>query len=278
MLELAPRHKFGLPISLPLMPAAGVAGFGDAPREWLDVSLLGAFVTNPVSLRPRKAAHGPRISTHGRTVVLHTGWPNPGLKSVLRTHRRAWARLPVPVIVHLLATTPDEVAQASRRLADTSAVQGIELGLPPEVNWEEAITLLDAARESGLPILVQIPFEQVDDLAAPLAEAGADALVLFAPPRAVLPAASDEGHIKGRLYGESVYPLLLAALSKWARLPLPVIACGGISGPEEARTCLTLGAAAVQVDIILWQDPQRLAPIAAALQEATTTEEQPLAR
>ena len=56
MIELAPRHKYGLPIPVPLMPASGAFGFGGAYPELVDVSALGAIVTNPVSPRRRKAA------------------------------------------------------------------------------------------------------------------------------------------------------------------------------------------------------------------------------
>jgi dihydroorotate dehydrogenase (NAD+) catalytic subunit len=84
-IELAPHHKTGLPISSPLMPAAGVFGYGECYRDLIDDEALGALVTNPVSLRPRTAARAPRIAVHGETFVVHTGLPNPGLKRVRRT-------------------------------------------------------------------------------------------------------------------------------------------------------------------------------------------------
>ena len=71
---------------------------------------------------------------------------------------------------------------------------------------------------------------------------------------------------RGRLYGPAILPLLLEQLARWAdALPVPVIACGGITSPVEARACLNLGAAAVQIDALLWRRPALLAEVADAL-------------
>jgi dihydroorotate dehydrogenase (NAD+) catalytic subunit len=88
MIELAPNHKYGLSIETPVMPASGTFGFGDAYQDLVDFSLLGAVVTNPASLRPRRAAQGRRISVRGDTFVVHTGWPNPGLRRLIREFTR----------------------------------------------------------------------------------------------------------------------------------------------------------------------------------------------
>ena len=49
MIELAPTHKYGLTLPTPVMPAAGVFGYGDVYRDLLDAGVLGALVTNPIS-------------------------------------------------------------------------------------------------------------------------------------------------------------------------------------------------------------------------------------
>ena len=105
-IELAPHHKFGLVLPSSVMPASGIFGYGDLYRDLVDVSALGAMVTHPVSYRPRHASRGQRVAVHGEHVLIHTGWPNPGLRRVIRRYGRLWSRFPVPVIVHLLATTP----------------------------------------------------------------------------------------------------------------------------------------------------------------------------
>ncbi|MGC9347270.1 MAG: hypothetical protein ACP5JG_03945, partial [Anaerolineae bacterium] len=188
MIELAPRHKFGLTLESPLMPASGTFGYGDAYKDFVELSCLGAVVTNPVSWRSRRAASGQRIGVRDRHFVVHTGWPNLGLRRVVRRYREVWARSPVPVIVHLLATRPSEVHRAVARLSGIPGVRGVELGFVADAEPERALSLLNAAVADGdLPVIAQIPFGRVGELAAPFVNHGADALALTAPPRAVLP-------------------------------------------------------------------------------------------
>lgn len=273
MIELAPRHKYGCPIAIPLMPAAGAFGYGEAYHDLVEFSRLGAIVTNPVSLRRRRVASGHRIGARGDHFVVHTGWPNPGLHRLIRQMGTVWARLPAPIIVHLLATRPPDMARAAGRLSGVQNVRGIELGFAEDVDVDAACDLLAATSAEGdLPVIAKIPFGRVDELATALVDAGADAVTLMASPRAVLPLGADgevervARFMRGRLYGPALFPLLLHTLSRWAsRLPVPVIACGGIASGADALACLTLGAAAVQVDALLWRDPVLLDDIAEAL-------------
>ncbi len=279
MIELAPRHKFGLPIASPVMPAAGAFGYGDTYHDLVDLRVLGALVTNPVSLNSREAARGQRVAVHRDHFVAHTGLPNPGMQRVLRQYRQTWERLPIPVIVHLIATTPLETAKAAERLSGIPNVVGIELGLVDNVAPQRALNLLDAARADGdLPVIVRVPFTSVDALAPLLADHGADALTLTAPPRAVLPVSDapedseTRRYMRGRLYGSALFPLLLNVLARWcSKLPVPVIACGGIASLQDAIACLELGATALQVDALLWRDPAILQRIAEGLAKVETS-------
>lgn len=273
MIELAPRHKYGLPLMVPVMPASGTFGYGHAYHDLVDLSVLGAIVTNPVSLKARTAARGRRVGVRGDHFVVHTGWPNPGVRRVIRESGRVWERLTVPVIVHLLATQPASVGRAAGMLSGVRGVRGLELGFAATVGIERACAQLSAAVEEGdLPVIAKLPFGRVADLAGPLVDAGADALTLMSPPRAVLPVGevgpggSVARFMRGRLYGAALFPMTLHILSQWVgKLDVPVIACGGIASPDDALTCLTLGAAAVQIDALLWRDPGLLEAVARAV-------------
>jgi len=286
MIELAPAHKYGLSLPTPVMPAAGTFGYGDAYRDLVESDVLGAIVTNPISLRPRMAARGQRLAVRGGHFIVHTGLPNSGVRTIIRQYRKYWERSNVPIIPHLIATTPGETSRAAVQLSAARGVGGIELGLAENTSEEQAVDLLHAAQEgSGLPIIARVPFGRVEALAPLLAEAGAEALTLTAPPRAVLPIASETlgggtsddvceptgneavRFMRGRLYGPALFPLLLDTLARWAtpgpeKLHVPIIACGGIASPEDALACISLGATAVQVDAQLWRNPALLAQIA----------------
>lgn len=252
-IELAPRHKFGLPIATPYLPAAGTLGYSDEAWDWVDYRLFGALVTHPVSLHPRRVAAPPRVAVRGSGFIVHTGLPNPGVRAVIKHHREAWARLKLPIIIHLIATTPVETAQACEELARVPEVVGVELGLADGTRAAQALAHLEAAQTAGLPVIVRVPFRQVETLAPALAQGGADALTLTAPPRALLPTSAGV-HVRGRLFDPALFPLTLQVVAQWAkRLEVPVIACGGIVTREEAQECLNLGATAVQVDALWWK-------------------------
>ena len=71
--------KYELPFRSPFLNAAGSLGFAPDPHSPLDLSRLGAFITNPVSSQPRTPASGPRYLPFSGGFLLHTGHPNPGL-------------------------------------------------------------------------------------------------------------------------------------------------------------------------------------------------------
>jgi dihydroorotate dehydrogenase (NAD+) catalytic subunit len=186
----------------------------------------------------------------------------------------------VPVIVHLLATTPNDVGRAADRLSSVEGVAGLELGFASDTPPDDVCALVDAAKFEGAhPLIAKVPAGRVGDLASALVEGGVDALTLTAPPRAVLPLYRGDDplptrYLRGRLYGPSRFPRLLNVLARWAsELPVPIIACGGIADARDALACLSLGAEAVQIEACVWRDPTILTTIAAALALPVVPEE-----
>jgi dihydroorotate dehydrogenase (NAD+) catalytic subunit len=255
MIELAPGHKQGLVLQGPVMNAAGVLGFAGEYRGLIELAKLGAFVTNPVTLHPRTPAHAPNAVELANGLLIHTGLPNPGMRRALRRHDAEWRRLGAPVILHLAATTAADVALAVEYVERAQGVSGLELGLRDDVSAGECGRLVRAAL-GGLPVLVRLPLARAGALAPTAAQAGADALVVAAPPRLTVPHAGRE--VTGRYYGPDTFAPALEALGAVAALGLgvPLIAAGGVYSSENAQAMLAAGAVAVQVDGAAWREPR----------------------
>ena len=89
--------KYDLSLAKPILNAAGTLGFVPDPAGPASLAHLGAFVTNPVSLAPRTPAQGLRWQAYPGGFLLHSGYPNPGLRAVVKRYAPAWGRASLPV-------------------------------------------------------------------------------------------------------------------------------------------------------------------------------------
>ena len=242
--------KFDLVFPTPLMNAAGSLGFAPDMRRMSSLGELGAFVTNPVSLSPRSPAQSRGLIAFSGGFLLHSGYPNPGLKAVIRRYALRWARADMPVIVHLLAQGEDEISSMVSRLENVDGVSAVEIGLPPDTSKELAIRLIQAGI-GELPVIARLPLERAQELAELVSQAGT-AAVSLSPPRGAIPA-PDGGLLRGRLYGPAIYPQALLVVQALARSGIPVIGGGGVYRHADAEAMLSAGALAVQLDSVLWR-------------------------
>ncbi len=242
--------KNDLLLASPLMNAAGFLGFTLSGRDYLDLGHLGAFITNPISMEARTPAAGCRYLAYPGGFLMHNGHPNPGFRRALQRYAPAWSRSPLPVIVHLLAQKPAELQNMTRRLETLEGVIGVEIGLPPDIAPADAVTLVSAA-VCELPLIVRLPFTDAAQLAPKMVAAGAAAVSLGAP-RGALPEPNGR-LVRGRLYGPSIYPQALETVQVIAAGHIPVYAAGGVYTQPQVEAMLAAGAAAVQLDSVLWQ-------------------------
>lgn len=242
--------KFDLSFQPPLMNAAGTLGFAPDPRGPVDLSPLGAFVTNPVSLLPRTPAQERGCLTYPGGFLLHTGYPNPGIRTVLRRCAARWERSERPIIVHVLAQHGEEVFRIIQQLEKLDNMAGVELGMPPDAA-PELVSELVSAGLGERPVIARLPLERAVELACVAVEAGAAAISLGAP-RGALPGSLGK-LVRGRLYGPSLFPLALEIVRQVAHQGIPVIGAGGVYQRPQAEAMLRAGAAAVQLDAVLWR-------------------------
>lgn len=241
--------KRELSFAAPWMNAAGSLGFAPDPRLPVEGSDWGAFVTNPISWRPRAPAIAPVVAEYAGGFLLHSGLPNPGFSKALERYAPAWARASLPVIVHLMADRPEETARMAQRLESLENVMALELGFAPLL--ADDIVLMSIEMAAGeLPLIANLPWEQVLRLGPKALAAGAEAVSLAAP-RGTLPIAA--GMASGRLFGPALFPQALWLTREAARSGIPVIGGGGVYSRTQAEAMLEAGALAVQVDAALWR-------------------------
>lgn len=241
--------KTELVLQNPLMNAAGTLGFFPDLKSPIEFSMLGGFVTNPISWEPRTPARGERFIQFPGGYLLHTGYPNPGFKAIIRLFSQRWARSPLPIIVHLLAHDANTLKRMVSQLEGIEGVYAIEIGLPPEIDPDSAYQMVMAAL-GELAVIVRLPFEFSPDLLNAIGSTEINAISL-APPRGTLPA-TDGSLVSGRLYGPGLYPQALERIKKLAQIKMPVIGGGGVYTLEDSRVFLEIGAVAVQLDSVLW--------------------------
>jgi dihydroorotate dehydrogenase (NAD+) catalytic subunit len=266
--------KFGLYIDTPVMPAAGTFGFGDAYRNLIDIEKIGALVTNPVTYEPYSPASGTRVVPLDAGVLLHTGIPNPGIRQVVMQYRQMWAALPVPVIVHVVENKPERLRTCCEILDREESVDAIEVGLYDDITYKEAADMIAAATNgTEKPVIARLPVYDAFEIAEGVAEAGADALVVAAPPRGSARDPLTGRLVNGRVYGPLVKPMVLQLVQNLRQrvANVPIIGAGGIHSPQDARDYLDVGAVAVQVDAVTWVQPNLLERIARDLGGALKT-------
>ncbi len=240
--------KRDLIFSKPFLNAAGTLGFVLDPRAPVSWNEFGAFITSPVSFRPRRAAAAPAVLEFPGGFLLHTGLPNPGFTAALRRYGHRWRESPLPVIVHLMADRPEETRQIVQALESAENIMAVELGFAPLLAPDILALAVEMCR-GELPLIVSLPAEHLLDLGGRMLELGVAALSL-ACPRGVL--RQDRQMIRGRLLGRAMFPRSLELVDSAARLGFPVIGAGGVYSREDAQAMLDVGAMAVQIDAALW--------------------------
>jgi dihydroorotate dehydrogenase (NAD+) catalytic subunit len=230
------------------MNAAGSLGL--VPSENPASAGLSLWITNPISLRPRRASQGTRLIPFPGGVLLHTGLPNPGLRNAVRSYANAWARAPLAIVPHLLVDDPAALRKAMPRIEELENIAAIELGIPADASPRLAADLV-AAAAGELAVIAQLSLPRAEELADGCLAAGASAVSL-GPPRGSLPG-PDGRLVNGRLYGPALFPQVLAVTQTLAKGGLPVIAAGGIESEAQEQACRDAGAIGIQVDVGLWK-------------------------
>lgn len=265
MIQATRPGKYALTLNSPVMTASGTMGFANAYHNLINIEKIGAYVTNPMTLEPWSPATGTRVVPMDAGILLHTGLPNAGVSKTIKEFKAVWRDMNVPIIAHLVATTPEHIQKAVERIDREETLMAIELGLDDDITWQEAESLVKAAmRVAEKPILVRLPVYDAYEIASAVADSGASALVVAAPPRGTARDPRSGKLVSGRVYSPLVKPLVLRLVGVLAQRlqDIPIIGAGGIHSTQDARDYLEAGAVAVQVDSVTWIKPRMVERIA----------------
>ena len=218
--ELAFRSK--------ITNAAGLLGYAPDPRKTSYFNLLGAFFTNPISLLPRSPAESRCAISFPGGVLLHSGYPNPGLVKVIEKYDKQWRSAAIPVILHIMLEEERSLDRMLRLLEDSSGISGIEISFKPGSDLQMMSRTLKVAATEW-PVIAHLEVNQIkhvveltgcDDLSA----------ISITPLRGRLPSGNlgkDTAYVTGRMFGAALFPLAMEWLQQALALGVPVIASGG---------------------------------------------------
>lgn len=241
--------KRDLYLSKPLINSAGSLGFTPDPRNGIPLDAFGAFVTNPISLRPRLPTAHPAVVEFPGGFLMHTGLPNPGFNATLKKYSAKWNRANLPIIVHLMADRPEETQRMVRELENAENVMAVQLGFAPMLSDDIILLTLEMCL-GEMPLIFALPHEQTLTLGPRLIQHGADAISLASPRGAMY---DNSGNlITGRMYGQSLFPRALDVVRSATMIGIPVIGAGGVWSEADVESMLKAGAMAVETDARLW--------------------------
>jgi dihydroorotate dehydrogenase (NAD+) catalytic subunit len=266
----------GLELAHPIINASGTfdaiaarAVFGE---ELIARFPFAAFVSKTVTLEPRRGNPPPRLWEPPGGLINSIGLPNKGLRGYLEYDLPELAELPVPLIVNVMGSSRDRVAELVGAFAERDEVAALELnvscpnvetGLLMGANPVEIAALLERIRPlTDKPLIVKLTPNATDVPAVARAaeDAGADAVSLINTLRgmALDPRTGQAwlGGVTGGVSGPAVRAVALALVHAVAQaVTIPIVGMGGVAGGADALDLMRAGASLVAVGTESFRDP-----------------------
>jgi len=262
-------------------PIAAHKAFGDALFEEFP---FDCFVSKTITLAPRAGNPPPRLWETPAGLINSIGLPNKGLEGFLEHDLPFLARLPVPLMVSVMGSSPDELAQLVEAVAARDEAESIELNVSCP-NVHTGLVMGADALECGRavervrpltekPLVVKLTPNATDPpaVARAAAAAGADAVSLVNTLKgmAIDPGTGEPwlGARTGGVSGPAIRAIALQQVAAVAAaVEIPVIGMGGIASGRDAVDFLTAGAHCIAVGTENFRDPRAGARISAEMGE-----------
>ena len=280
-LTLAPQREHSLSLRSPLIAAPGTIGYGRDMAKLLPLDRFGAIITNTTTLHARSGQAQARLYETPAGMLTSRSMQNPGLRTVLRRHSAAWARLNVPIILSLAAEDARTFAYCAELAQEQESIAAFALEPDLLGGKTDMVRVVDVMRGvTSLPLLVHVSVsdaQTVADAIVDLCAVGCDAVIVGSPwPGMVIDPAARQPRLVGGVSGPAVRPLALRLVYDVAKLlgpeHAPLIAAGGVSSVDDVIAFLAAGAAAVLLESVMYVDPAAVREMVEALAPSMRTE------
>lgn len=249
---------------------------------------FAAYVTKTVTLEPRGGNAPPRLWELAGGLINSIGLPNKGLEGFLRQDLPELAGLPVPVIVNVMGSNHDEVAQLVSAFDARPEVAALELN----VSCPNVATGLEFGSEPGelarllerivplasKPLIVKLTPNTGDVAAVARAaeQTGASGLSLINTIRGMAFDSHSRapwlGGVTGGVSGPAVRAVALAQVhAVRGAVSIPIVGIGGVQSGRDALDLISAGADLVAVGTESFRDPAAGLKIAAELESEADT-------
>lgn len=260
----------GFRLANPVFTASGTCGYADELADFIDVNVLGGFITKSITHRPRKGNATPRIVETDAGMLNAIGLANIGLERFVDEKLPLLAQMKPAVFVNVAGTTIEDYVAVVERLASEEALAGFELNIScPNVKkggisfGTDPAQVLEITRAvkaaCGTKVLVVKLTPTVTDIsvtAAAAVEGGADALSLVNTFTAMVIDIETRRPVlanrTGGLSGPAIKPIAVYLVNKVYRevakdAGVPLLGLGGIRTAADAIEFILAGATAVAV-------------------------------
>jgi dihydroorotate dehydrogenase (NAD+) catalytic subunit len=259
-----------LKLANPVFTASGTCGYADELADFMDVNLLGGFITKSITLEPRKGNPTPRIVETDSGMLNAIGLANIGMERFIEEKLPLLEKLNCAVFVNIAGQTLDEYVAVAEKLADQKAIAGLELNISCPNVKKGGITfgtdpklvekVTSAVKKvSGNKILMVKLSPAVTDIsvtARAAVNSGANALSLINTFTAMVIDIETKKPVlanrTGGLSGPAVKPIAVYLVNKvynevTKENNIPILGMGGIRTACDAVEFIIAGASAVAV-------------------------------
>ena len=275
-----------LKLANPVFTASGTCGYADELTDFMNINLLGGFITKSVTAKPRQGNDTPRVVETDSGMLNAIGLANIGLDAFIQEKLPIIEKLTVPVFVNVAGETIEDYVAVVQRLATEQAIAGFELniscpnvakggisfGTEPGQVTEITSAVKKAAGEKVLMVKLSPCVTDISVIARAAVEAGADALSLINTFTAMVidietrkPVLANK---TGGLSGPAVKPIAVYLVNKvynevtksregrlTAERGIPILGIGGIRTASDAIEFIIAGATAVAVGTANFIEP-----------------------